>query len=72
MKENVREATLGITEEFRKMKIGEVVSFPFSRYKYTSVRVTPSSTLVNERAEGAHWSVTCDMDNKCAYVRRVS
>lgn len=72
MEKTPRTATLGITEEFRKMNVGDIVHFPTSRYNYNSIRSTPSSSLVNDRINGKSWRVRIDFENKCVIVTRIS
>lgn len=67
-----RIATLGITEEMRRMAVGDVVQFPLSRYNNNSVRSTPGSTLVQERINGMRWKTRMDYDNKCVEVIRTA
>ncbi len=72
-KKEKRIATLGITTEFRNMKVGETVVFPLSKYKYCSVRSTPTTSLVNERiTEGRNWVTKINPVDKCVEVTRVS
>lgn len=69
----IRIATLGITEEFRSMKVGETVRFPLSKYKYSTIRATPSTSLVNERIEeGRNWRTQINKDEKCVDVVRIA
>ncbi|ROT10391.1 hypothetical protein ED388_04520 [Muribaculaceae bacterium Isolate-007 (NCI)] len=69
----LRIATLGITEEFRNMGVGETVRFPLSRYKYSTIRATPSTSLVNERIEeGRSWKTQINYDEKCVDVIRIA
>ncbi|MBD5231910.1 MAG: hypothetical protein HDS66_07150 [Bacteroidales bacterium] len=72
MKQKIRIATLGITEEFRKMKLGEVVRFPCDKYKYNSIRSTPSTSLVNEMMEGKRWKTKLNFEDKCVEVTRIA
>lgn len=72
MKRKIRVATLGITEEFRRMKIGDVVQFPTAQYNYNSIRATPSTSLVNDRMEGKRWRTKINLDNKCVEVIRIA
>lgn len=73
MAKKIKMATRGITEEFRAMDVGEVVEFPLSKYKYTSVRATQAGSLVLEQIEeGKRWTTRLDKEHKCVYVTRVS
>lgn len=69
----IRIATLGITEEFRNMKVGETVRFPLSKYKYSTISATPSTSLVNERVEeGRSWRSKINYADKCVDVIRTA
>lgn len=68
----IKIATRGIAEEMRDMAVGDVVSFPLDKYNYNSVRATPSTTLVPERAEGAKWRTRVNYDAKCTEVTRTA
>ena len=69
----IRIAALGITEEFKSMKVGETVRFPLSKYKYSTIRATPSTSLVNERVEeGRSWKTKINYDDKCVDVTRTA
>ncbi len=69
----IRIATLGITEEFRNMEVGETVRFPLSKYKYSTIRATPSTSLVNERVEeGRSWRSKINYTDKCVDVIRTA
>lgn len=72
MEKTIRIASLGITEEIRRMGIGDVVQFPLSQYNYNSIRATPSTSLVNERLEGKRWRTKINFDNKCVEVIRIA
>lgn len=73
MVDTIREATLSIAEEFRKMEVGESVSFPLEKYNYNSVRVAPTTTLMKERIlEGKRWTTNIDYDNKYILVTRTA
>lgn len=68
-----RIATRGLAEEFRDMEVGEVVQFPLKEYKYSSIRSTPASCLMNERVEeGRQWKVCINHKDKCADVTRIA
>ena len=68
-----RIATLGIVEEMRSMKVGDVVKFPLSVYNYSSVRATPSGPLLNERVnEGKRWKTRVNYIDKCVDVTRTA
>lgn len=68
----IKIATRGIAEEMRDMAVGDVVNFPLDKYNYNSVRATPSTTLVPERAEGAKWRTRVNYDTKCTEVTRTA
>lgn len=72
MEKTIREATRGISEEFRSMDVGEIVRFPVSKYRYSTIRSTPSASLVNERMEGKRWKTRVDYPNKCIEVTRIA
>ena len=67
-----RIATMGIADEFRNMKIGDIVQFPLATYNYNSVRATPSTTLVPDRAAGKKWKTRVNYDEKCTEVIRTA
>lgn len=72
MEKSIREATGGVAEEFRNLRIGEVIMFPMLKYNPITVRNTPSATMLNERVKtGKKWITSTDMENKCVYVARV-
>lgn len=72
MEKTIRTATLGVAEEFRKLKVGEVVSFSMLNYNANTVRNTPSASMLNERVKmGKKWITSTDMEDKCIYVIRV-
>lgn len=56
----------------RDMKVGDIVQFPLDTYNYNSVRSTPSTSLVLERAEGKMWRTRVNYEEKCTEVIRVS
>lgn len=72
MEKTLRIATRGIAEEMRDMEVGDVVSFPLDKYNYNSVRATPSTTLVPERAKGAKWRTRVNYEDKCTEVTRTA
>lgn len=72
MEKTVRIASLGITEEMRNMNVGDVVLFPLDRYNYNSVRATPSTSLVPDRAEGKRWKTSVNYEQKCTEVTRIA
>lgn len=72
MEKTIRIATLGIAEEYRMLGIGETVRFPMSKYKYNTIRATPSTTLVNDRLEGKKWKTKINFDEKCVEVTRIA
>ena len=67
-----RWAVLGIVDEFRRLDVGGVVLFPIGKYKYSSIRSTPASALVEERMDGKEWTTRIDKPNKSIAVMRVS
>lgn len=71
-KNKKRTAVLGIVEELRNMKVGDIVQFPLEQYNNTSVRAAPSSALVLERANGKRWRTRVNYAEKCTDVIRVS
>lgn len=68
----IKIATLGIVDEFRRMNVGDVVRFPADKYNYNSIRSTPSTSLVQERMAGQRWKTRIDFDNKCVEVTRTA
>lgn len=71
METDYRVATLGMTEEMRRMDVGETVKFPVPQYNYNSLRAAPAS-LFSEQCEGKAWKTRKDFANKCVWVTRVS
>lgn len=72
MEEKITRVAYGnITEEARKMAVGEIVLFPFDKYENTTVRST-ISTLYKERAEGMQWRSRANLEAKGTEVIRVS
>lgn len=66
-------AEFGITEEFRRLAVGEIVLFPLASYNYTTIRATPGGVLVKEKVtEGRGWRTKVDYDNKSVAVIRIS
>ena len=65
-------ATLGIADELRRMKIGDVDKFPMSQYRYNSVRACPSTSLAEEQCNGKNWKTRLDREERCVFVTRVS
>lgn len=66
-------ATLGVAEEFRQMKVGDVLLFPVEEYAYSTIRSAPNSSLVKESMiEGRRWTTVKDSDNKCITVLRIA
>lgn len=62
-----------IAEEFRRMDVGDIVLFPVSSYKPTTVRSTPSATMLKEvLEEGRQWSTMLDKENKSVAVLRIA
>ena len=68
----IREATRGITDEYRDMNVGDVVYFPIPKYNYNSIRATPTSTLVRARLEGCKWKSKLDLANRRVVVTRIA
>lgn len=68
----IKIATLGIADEMRNMEVGDVVQFPLSKYNYNSVRATPSTSLVPDRAAGKRWKTRVNYDDKCTEVIRIA
>lgn len=64
---------MGIADELRDMQVGDVVRFPLNKYNYNSIRSTPSTSLVNERAEeGREWKTKINYEDKCVDVTRTA
>ena len=59
-------------DEFRQMKVGEVVLFPLERYSYAYIRDIPSGVLVKEMCEGCKWRTRIDRAAEAIEVTRVS
>ena len=72
MKKRIRTATDDATVEFRKMKIGETVRFPFDAYNNNSLRSLPSSALANDRKQGKSWKTRTDFKEGCVFVTRTA
>lgn len=65
-------ATGGISDEMRKMDVGDVVLFPLEKYNYNSVRATPA-TLMQERViEGKRWKTGVNYEKKSVEVTRIA
>lgn len=71
-KKTPRTAELGIAEELRNMKVGDVVQFPIPKYNYNSIRSSPFTTLINETLEGRKWKNRVDYNNGNVVVTRIS
>lgn len=71
MGKEIRKAKGGIAEEFRKLNIGETVSFSLIDYKSTSIRAASSGTLSEERKSGKKWITHTDFDDLKIYVTRI-
>ncbi|MDE7464956.1 MAG: hypothetical protein K2M59_03645 [Muribaculaceae bacterium] len=68
-----RWAEFGVTDEFRGMKVGEIVLFPISSYNYQTIRSTPGTSMVPEVLnEGRQWKTRLDRENKSVAVLRIS
>lgn len=66
-------ASLGVTEEFRRLEVGEIVLFPVGPYNYQTIRSTPGSTMIPEVLnEGRQWKTRIDKANKCIAVLRTA
>lgn len=66
-------ATLTVTEEFRRLEVGEIVLFPISSYNYQTIRSAPGTTMVPEVLnEGRQWKTRIDKANKSVAVLRVA
>lgn len=72
MERTIRMAKFGIAEEFRNMNVGDIVQFPTDKYNYSTIRSTPSASLVNERMNGMRWKTRVDYENKCIEVTRTA
>ncbi|MGN1245582.1 MAG: hypothetical protein ACI4UN_03020 [Muribaculaceae bacterium] len=72
MKKEKRIAEGTAVDEFRQMKVGEVVLFPIERYGYAYIRSIPSGVLVKETCGGCKWRTRLDRINKTIEVTRVS
>jgi len=67
---NVTTEQVPIIEQLRTLEVGSSLDFPLEKTDY--LRTLTGSRLIVERANGARWSVTTNMDNKIATVTRVS
>lgn len=66
-------AALGVTAEFRKLKVGDVVLFPINSYNYQTIRSTPATSMIPEVLnEGRKWTIKLDKDNKSIAVLRIA
>lgn len=61
-----------VVDEFRKMKIGDIVVFPTEFYNYQTIRSCPASCMIPERLKGWNWRVKLDIPNKAVSVIRLS
>lgn len=68
----IKIATGEIAAEMRALAVGESVAFPFTNYKYNTVRQAPSNSLVKERFEGRQWRTRLDFENGCVIVKRTA
>lgn len=68
----IKIATGEIAAEMRALAIGESVAFPLDKYKYNSVRASPSTTLVRDRLDGKRWSTRLDLENGCVVAKRTA
>lgn len=68
-----RWAVFGVTVEFRKLQVGDIVLFPIDSYNYQTIRSTPGTTMVPEMLnEGRKWKTKLDKDNKSVAVLRIA
>lgn len=65
-------ATGLLSEEFRSMAPGDVKLFEIPKYKYNTVRVLPSTTLVEDKMQGRNWTTRIDPANKSVTVLCIS
>lgn len=66
-------ATEGVTDEFRKLNVGDIVLFPIDSYNYQTIRSTPGTTMVPEvLKEGRKWKTKLDRDNQSVAVIRIA
>ncbi len=66
-------AVLGVTAEFRKLQVGDIVLFPIDSYNYQTIRSTPGTSMVPEVLnEGRQWKTKLDRDNKSVAVLRIA
>lgn len=66
-------AVLGVTAEFRKLQVGDIVLFPIDSYNYQTIRSTPGTSMVPEVLnEGRQWKTKLDKDNKSVAVLRIA
>lgn len=70
MNVNVTTEQLSIIEQLRQMEVGTSLDFPLEKTDY--LRTLTGTRLVVERANGSRWSVTTNMADKIATVKRVS
>lgn len=68
-----RMAKLGVAEEFRRLKVGEIVLFPIDSYNYQTIRSTPATSMVPEAMnEGRQWKTRLDKANRSVAVIRIA
>ena len=66
-------AVLGVTAEFRRLQVGDIVLFPIDSYNYQTIRSTPGTSMVPEVLnEGRQWKTKLDKDNKSVAVLRIA
>lgn len=66
-------AVLGVTAEFRRLNVGDIVLFPIDSYNYQTIRSTPGTSMVPEVLnEGRQWKTKLDRDNKSVAVLRIA
>lgn len=61
---------LTTTDAIRKMKVGDVLSFPAKRAEY--IRTITGSRLIPERKSGMRWSTVVDMEEGTITVKRIA
>lgn len=66
-------AVSGVADEFRKLRIGDIVLFPINSYNYQTIRSTPGTSMVPEVInEGRCWKTKLDRENKSVAVLRIA
>lgn len=72
MEKTIRIAEKRPVDEFRSMKVGDVVRFPIPQYNYNTLRQMPATSCINQTFEGWKWTIKKDFDNKCVDVTRIA